>query len=228
MMALLQKMTVGSQDYEDEESMDDEHVHGHPDAACEECGSETCECDGPESGEQGKEKLTDGSLDDEYYDPGEDTDQPDEDDKYDDIYEEDDEEKINEDSSYPTINGKPVNIKSIKIEGGTVDDTADTHVTYAEFTDDTPLSKDELDELSKDSYLMSDLKMNMYEEINEWANDANNQRSEDDSYYEDIDFMTKVISGGLNNEKKDQTTLPHTKVKVDDPINEWKKLSGIK
>jgi hypothetical protein len=144
------------------------------------------------------------------------------------------EEEINEDSSYPTINGKQVNVRSIEIVGGTVNDTADTYVKYAEFTDGEPLSKDELNELSNDNYLMSDLKMNMHEGLNEWANDAGYQGSEnmkDNTFEQDIEFMTRVISGGLNGPKKDQTTLPHTRVKVEESrqvINEWKKLSGIK
>ena len=42
--------------------------------------------------------------------------------------------------------------------------------------------------------------------------------------------MTRVISGGLNNQKKDQTTLPNTRVQSSDgdSISDWKKLSGIK
>jgi hypothetical protein len=48
---------------------------------------------------------------------------------------------------------------------------------------------------------------------------------------QDIEFMTRFISGGLNREKRDQTTLPHTSVKLResaDPIDQWKFLSGIK
>lgn len=71
------------------------------------------------------------------------------------------------------------------------------------------------------------------EELTEWANDAGytgSENTKDNTFEEDIDFMTRVISGGLNGPKKDQTTLPHTRVKVDESIqalNEWKKLSGI-
>ncbi len=48
---------------------------------------------------------------------------------------------------------------------------------------------------------------------------------------QDIEFMTRFISGGLNREKRDQTTLPHTSVKLresTDAISQWKILSGIK
>lgn len=66
------------------------------------------------------------------------------------------------------------------------------------------------------------------EELNEWANNAGGKGT-DASFEEDVEFMTQTIAGGLNKPKRDQTTLPHTAVKVveDDPINEWKKLSGI-
>jgi hypothetical protein len=72
------------------------------------------------------------------------------------------------------------------------------------------------------------------EELTEWANDAGytgSENTKDNTFEQDIEFMTRVISGGLNGPKKDQTTLPHTRVKVDESrhaINEWKKLSGIK
>jgi hypothetical protein len=71
------------------------------------------------------------------------------------------------------------------------------------------------------------------EELTEWANDAGYQGSEnikDNTFEQDIEFMTRVISGGLNGQKQDQTTLPHTKVKVAESslLDDWKKLSGIR
>jgi hypothetical protein len=48
---------------------------------------------------------------------------------------------------------------------------------------------------------------------------------------QDIKYLIQTLAGGLNKEKRDQTTLPHTAVKVTESkqmINEWKKLSGIK
>ena len=45
MMALIKKMSSTGNDYEDEESQDDQHAHGHPDAACGVCGSSDCGCD---------------------------------------------------------------------------------------------------------------------------------------------------------------------------------------
>jgi hypothetical protein len=53
----------------------------------------------------------------------------------------------------------------------------------------------------------------------------------DDTTMQDIKYLIQTLAGGLNKEKRDQTTLPHTAVKVTESkqmINEWKKLSGIK
>ena len=51
------------------------------------------------------------------------------------------------------------------------------------------------------------------ESLNEWANSPMGQ-SEDEQFETDMDFMNKVISGGLNNQKQDQTTLPSTRVRT--------------
>jgi hypothetical protein len=46
------------------------------------------------------------------------------------------------------------------------------------------------------------------EKLDEWANDAGKDGTET-SFEQDIDFMTKVISGGLNKQKSTgQTTIP--------------------
>jgi hypothetical protein len=53
----------------------------------------------------------------------------------------------------------------------------------------------------------------------------------DDTTMQDIKYLIRTLAGGLNKEKRDQTTLPHTAVKVTESremLNEWKKLSGIK
>jgi hypothetical protein len=61
----------------------------------------------------------------------------------------------------------------------------------------------------------------------------------DDTFETDIDFMTKVISGGLNKQKSTgQTTIPVVSTQVNrlgspmkestDLLTDWKKLSGIK
>jgi hypothetical protein len=61
----------------------------------------------------------------------------------------------------------------------------------------------------------------------------------DDTFESDIDFMTKVISGGLNKQKSTgQTTIPVVSTQVNrlgspmkestDLLKDWRKLSGIK
>lgn len=72
------------------------------------------------------------------------------------------------------------------------------------------------------------------ENLNEWANSSNGE-GEDEQFQTDMEFMTKVISGGLNNQKQDQTTLPSTRVVTKDESKEvdnsmgamLRKLSGI-
>ena len=56
------------------------------------------------------------------------------------------------------INDKEVDLRSVELEGGSFNDSSDTFATAASFIDGTPLSDAELDTLSDDSYLMSDLK----------------------------------------------------------------------
>jgi hypothetical protein len=69
-------------------------------------------------------------------------------------------------------------------------------------------------------------------QLNEWSNSPQGQ-SEDEQFESDMAFMTKVLAGGLNKEKRDQTTLPHTQVKVSEGYNidvaaEMRKLAGIR
>jgi len=74
------------------------------------------------------------------------------------------------------------------------------------------------------------------EPVNEWANDAgeNSKDFDDESFQTDMDFMTKVISGGLNKEKSTgQTTVPVVASQLGrqvahESVNDWKKLAGIK
>lgn len=75
-------------------------------------------------------------------------------------------------------------------------------------------------------------------ELNEWANEAGKDGT-DTSFEQDIDFMTKVISGGLNKQKSTgQSTIPVVSTQLNrlgnpmqesvDLLHDWKKLSGIK
>jgi hypothetical protein len=69
-------------------------------------------------------------------------------------------------------------------------------------------------------------------QLNEWANSPQGQ-SEDEEFTATIDYFTKTIAGGLNGQKRDQTVLPHTSVKVSEGYNidvaaEMRKLAGIR
>lgn len=74
------------------------------------------------------------------------------------------------------------------------------------------------------------------EEVTEWANDAGEKAKDfdDESFKTDLDFMTKVISGGLNKEKSTgQTTIPVVASQINrqvthESVADWKKLAGIK
>jgi hypothetical protein len=49
--------------------------------------------------------------------------------------------------------------------------------------------------------------------LDEWANSPSGN-SKDEQFQTDTDFMTKSISGGLNRQKQDQTTLGQGPVRV--------------
>jgi hypothetical protein len=73
------------------------------------------------------------------------------------------------------------------------------------------------------------------EQVTEWANDVG-QDNDEESFKADIDFMTKVISGGLNKQKSTgQTTTPviagqndREGYSVNESVADWKALAGIK
>lgn len=83
-----------------------------------------------------------------------------------------------------------------------------------------------------------DDKKDKREKVDEWANEAG-KKGTDASFEEDIDFMMKVISGGLNKPKSTgQTTVPvianqvnrtvsHNTTDINESVSDWKKLAGI-
>lgn len=71
------------------------------------------------------------------------------------------------------------------------------------------------------------------EKLDEWANKAGPGNTVSDTTFEqDIDFMTKVIAGGLNKPKSTgQTTVPiiaHQEDRMHDNPKDWATLAGIK
>lgn len=86
-----------------------------------------------------------------------------------------------------------------------------------------------------------DDKKDKKEKVDEWANQIGKGpgKGTDASFEQDIDFMTKVISGGLNKPKSTgQTTVPvvasqlnrltsHDTTDINESVSDWKKLAGI-
>ncbi len=74
------------------------------------------------------------------------------------------------------------------------------------------------------------------DELKEWANEAG-KKGTDESFETDINFITRVLAGGLNKEKSTgQTTVPVIAGQNDrmgysvknESISDWKKLAGLK
>jgi len=106
-------------------------------------------------------------------------------------------------------------------------------------SDEAETAADENAEAAEDQALATVDAAQDEEQVTEWANDAGEKAKDfdEESFKTDIDFMTKVISGGLNKEKSTgQTTVPvvasqlgrqvaHESV---DTVSDWKALAGIK
>ena len=76
-----------------------------------------------------------------------------------------------------------------------------------------------------------DKKDREHDKLDEWANNAG-QKGTDTAFEQDIEFMTKVISGGLNKPKATgQTTIPviagQDARTGDEDVTAWKKLAGL-
>ena len=202
----------GSEDYADEEG----------DAGCEECGQATCECGaGPmrQIGEvQSEEQLE--------YEVAED----------------------NAGAQNPPDNGSA---NSSNDTAGNA--AANAALASADQTDRPTMAEDEEesdpeeDDESEYKYADDDVNTSRNtkyddegdddEDLNEWANDAGPGKSVSDTTFEqDIDFMTRVISGGLNKPKSTgQTTIPviagekdRMGYSVNESLSDWTRLAGLK
>jgi hypothetical protein len=100
---------------------------------------------------------------------------------------------------------------------------------------------DENAEASEDQALATVDAAQDEEPVNEWANDAgeNSKDFDDESFKADMDFMTNIISGGLNKQKSTgQSTVPVVSSQASrlgnpmqestDLLHDWKSLAGIK
>jgi hypothetical protein len=255
MMGLMQKLTgiqSGGDDYEDEEG-DEEQLYGNHAAADEkDCGCDgDCECsdyDKP-SNEQacnecggmmeaghscGSKEMVDEveSEDQMEFEVAEDN-APDS-----------DEAETSADENAEAEEDKALALKSVnesfadmlarleKLAEGSGDEPK--HAEHDK-KDDKDQDDAEGEEEVKES---ADEEDEDAEDLTEWANNAG-KKGTDASFEADIDFMTKVIAGGLNKPKSTgQTTIPviagqesrmhDHQGTVSDSIDDWTKLAGIK
>ena len=88
---------------------------------------------------------------------------------------------------------------------------------------------EELDEVESSDQMLYRVAESL-KKLDEWANEAG-KIGTDTQFEQDIEFMTKVISGGLNKPKSTgQTTIPvipGQELRMEDPMN-YSKLAGIK
>lgn len=202
-------------DYESE--ADHDHAGHDHDESCEECGHSPCDCDDEEVKEGNKFTGELAKARADGVQPG---------------------EKMKVDGKeYPVKHGKKMDEEDEHYSDEDDDEDEDDE------DDEDHESKDHDDEEDKEKVDEGQQSCNecggaMYEghqceteELNEWANSPMG-KSADEDFKTEIEYMTRLISGGLNGQKRDQTTLPHTKVKTEivkeDISSTIKKLAGIK
>lgn len=98
-------------------------------------------------------------------------------------------------------------------------------------SDEAETTADENAEAEEDKALAAAAQQNKTTTVNEWANEAG-KKGTDAAFTRDIEFMTKVIAGGLNKPKSTgQTTIPVVASQEarlgDEDVSAWKKLAGI-
>ena len=263
MMGLMQKLSgvaSSGSDYEDEESSEEQLYGNHADTH-EETHEETCnECGGMMEAEHscGSKMDEEETPDQEEFEVAEDN-APDSDEAEtsadeDAEAEEDkalagaasgDEEEIDEGFTFESIykkfamlegsGDKPKNPEHDEKDDKDFDDAEEEEVSESK---ESTEEKDEKAEKAGKKVTKDIEYDDKKEKIDEWANDAG-KKGTDASFEQDIDFMTKVISGGLNKPKSTgQTTVPviagqtermtNPKETVTESVSDWVKLAGIK
>ncbi len=114
---------------------------------------------------------------------------------------------------------------------------SEDQMTYEVAEDNAPDSDAEETTADENAEAAEDEALAKADELNEWANDAGKDGT-DTAFEQDIEFMTNIISGGLNKQKSTgQTTIPVIAGQTDrmgvvsenaDPLEHWLKLSGVK
>jgi hypothetical protein len=238
MMGLMQKLSgveaSGAEDYADEEG-DEEQLYGNHEEAheetCNECGSMM------EAGHScGSKEMVDEveTEDQEEFEVAEDN-APDSDEAETSA---DEDAEAKEDSALAGAMSKD---EEEIDEGFTFESIYKKFDALAESkeSDDEDEDEDEDDDSHKSLGAAGKAKKSFgKEKIDEWANEAG-KKGTDAAFEADIDFMTKVIAGGLNKPKSTgQTTVPviagqesrmhDHQGTVSDSIDDWTTLAGIK
>lgn len=226
MLSLMQKLggveASGSEDYADEEGADEFHVHGeegHEDeedtseSTCNECGmmEAGCQCDKEQVEEvESEDQMEFEVAEDNAPDSG----------AEDSVADEDAEAK--EDAALAGEKEEEMNESFFDLlkKFSTLSESKDEE---DEEEDVTESEEDDEEDAIEES-----------EELNEWANQAGKGpgKGTDASFEQDIEFMTKVIAGGLNKPKSTgQTTVPviaGQDERMHDNPSDWAALAGIK
>jgi len=221
MKALLQKVGVGSEDYKDEEGHD--HMHGEP---CNECGmmEADCGCDKKES-VMGEEQTEDQKL---YATTESDNS---EDDGFDASARNTELDNVGKPASGGATNEDGAEAPGSNSVGQ--EEQEDAEEVNEESTEKMDQHAEKAAEKVKKDIEYDDKKDREHDKLDEWANNAG-QKGTDTAFEQDIEFMTKVISGGLNKPKvTGQTTVPviagqDARDGQKEDLGSWIKLAGIK
>ncbi len=250
MMGLMQKLSGisgGPDDYEDEEGHDDdghdhEHLYGNSEEDSsdeEESNEDSCmECGGMmEAGHSCGGQMDEEETDDqEEFEVSEDN-APDSDEAETSA---DEDAEAKEDAALAGADSKDEeeideSMKSLLEKLSKLSEDKDKKTlptSYAKGSEEEKVAKE------KDKMVANVLfgkKSKDKEKVDEWANQVGKGpgKGTDAQFTQDIDFMTKTISGGLNKPKSTgQTTVPvlagQDERTNDSNINDWMKLAGIK
>jgi hypothetical protein len=233
MMGLMQKLSgiapAGSEDYADEEDGEsEEYLYGNSEdeeASCDDCGGmkeQDHSCGGKMDEEESEDQMEFEVSEDNPPDTGEAESTADEDAEAEEdsaLAEEDDEEDDVNESFYNLLKKFDTLAEAKEADDEEIEES---RYPWLDHPDRAEKKKkdDDKDKSSK-------------KKVDEWANNAGPGKTVSDTTFEqDIDFMTKVISGGLNKPKSTgQTTVPVIAGQDDrmhDNPKDWATLAGIK
>jgi hypothetical protein len=218
MMSLIQKMTGiensgehGSQDYEEEEGHTE---HNHEEGECEECGEGPCECD-DEAQEVDEAEMDEGNE-----------------------FSGELAKAKAQHKDHFNVDGKEYPVKEDEMEEGNMF-TGNLAKARAQGKEEADLDGDgDMEKVQEGHDTCNECGGMMYEghscgseQLEEFANDA------DDTADQDLEFMTRTLSGGGGmGEKRSQATVPVVKIVTaegtlmkdsTDLLSDFRKLSGI-